>query len=85
MVMAQLTFKGRLSVQLASECLGWSRPSKLHSSHVPTHCNSTIDQVGGAEGRVRADLKPPPLNCPVLSAVDGSYPQHILPWSKICE
>ena len=85
MVIAQLTCKGRLSVQLASECLSWSCPSKLHSSHVPTHCNSSIDQVGGAEGRVRADLKTPPLNCPVFSAVGGSHTQHILPWSKICE
>ena len=31
--------------------------------------------MGGAEGGVRADLKPPPLYHPVFFAVGGSHPQ----------
>ena len=80
-----LTHKGRLSIQPALEYLSWSHFGKLDSSCVPPHCHTSIDQVGGAEGGVRADLKPPPLYHPVLFAVGGSHPQHIPPWSEISE
>jgi len=69
---------------------------KLNISAGPVPANSTLAafslavtpplyQVGVAEGGVRADLKPPPLNHPVLFAVGGSHSQHIPPWSKISE